>query len=110
MTSREFLSRLDGVQKHNGYWMAQCPGHDDRTPSLKISDGADGRILLQDFGGCSTETVLAAKGLTMTDLFTGRASKNGRAIEATYDYRDEGGKLLFQAVRYNPKGFSQRRP
>ena len=31
-------------------------------------------------------------------------------IVATYDYRDRGGELLFQVVRYTPKGFRQRRP
>lgn len=31
-------------------------------------------------------------------------------IVATYDYTDEFGKLLFQAVRFEPKNFSQRRP
>jgi AAA domain len=34
----------------------------------------------------------------------------GRRIIATYDYTDEQGTLLYQAVRYHPKGFSQRRP
>jgi hypothetical protein len=33
-----------------------------------------------------------------------------RRISATYDYTDGDGELLFQAVRYEPKGFSQRRP
>ena len=33
-----------------------------------------------------------------------------RRIVATYDYTDESGALLFQALRYEPKGFSQRRP
>ena len=32
------------------------------------------------------------------------------AIEKTYDYRDEGGTLLYQVVRYTPKDFRQRRP
>jgi putative DNA primase/helicase len=31
-------------------------------------------------------------------------------IEATHDYRDESGRLLFQVVRYTPKDFRQRRP
>ena len=31
-------------------------------------------------------------------------------IVATYDYTDEHGGLLFQAVRYQPKSFKQRRP
>lgn len=38
------------------------------------------------------------------------ASDGQRRIVATYDYRDEAGDLLFQAVRYLPKGFKQRRP
>src|SRR5215831_4143177 len=31
-------------------------------------------------------------------------------IVKTYDYRDETGELLFQVVRFDPKGFRQRRP
>jgi putative DNA primase/helicase len=31
-------------------------------------------------------------------------------IVAAYDYRDEGGELLFQVVRFDPKDFRQRRP
>ena len=31
-------------------------------------------------------------------------------IVATYDYADEHGELLYQAVRYDPKDFRQRRP
>jgi len=31
-------------------------------------------------------------------------------IVATYDYRDEGGNVLFQVCRYDPKDFRQRRP
>ncbi|MDP8243578.1 MAG: DUF3987 domain-containing protein [Candidatus Hinthialibacter antarcticus] len=38
------------------------------------------------------------------------SSGNGkRSINATYDYKDERGKLLFQVVRYEPKDFRQRR-
>ncbi|MDX1964328.1 MAG: hypothetical protein SFX18_14340 [Pirellulales bacterium] len=36
-------------------------------------------------------------------------TKTRRSV-ATYDYRDESGKLLFQVVRYDPKGFNQRKP
>jgi len=38
------------------------------------------------------------------------ASDEQRRIVAPYDYRDEAGTLLYQAVRYRPKGFKQRRP
>jgi Toprim-like len=50
--------------------------------------------------------------LTMADLFPDRPTRNGgkAAIVATYDYRDEGGNLLFQVCRFDPKDFRQRRP
>jgi putative DNA primase/helicase len=35
---------------------------------------------------------------------------NTPQIERSYRYEDEKGKLLYEVVRYNPKGFSQRRP
>jgi hypothetical protein len=38
------------------------------------------------------------------------ASNEQRRIVAAYDYRDEAGTLLYQAVRYLPKGFTQRQP
>ena len=39
-----------------------------------------------------------------------RPAKGTRRISATYDYIDEKGVLLYQVVRYDPKGFAQRRP
>jgi hypothetical protein len=40
----------------------------------------------------------------------GSNGHQGRQIADIYDYVDEEGRLLFQAVRYNPEGFNQRRP
>jgi hypothetical protein len=51
-----------------GRWQAKCPAHDDRTPSLSIREGRDGRIVLYDFGGCSTVRVLEALHLTWHDV------------------------------------------
>ena len=33
-----------------------------------------------------------------------------KEVEATYSYADEQGGLLYQVVRFKPKGFAQRRP
>lgn len=66
------LSRLEKVRGRNGSWMAKCPAHPDGSPSLSIKHLADGRILLHDFGGCDTGDVLAAIGLTVSDLFPER--------------------------------------
>jgi hypothetical protein len=96
-------------------FIARCPAHDDREPSLKVSAGKDGRILLYCHAGCTPEAVVAALGLTMSDLFearvNGRGTSSSKIEEAVYDYTDENGKLLFQVVRYkNPKKFSFRHP
>jgi putative DNA primase/helicase len=40
--------------------MARCPTHDDRTPSLALADGHDGRLLVKCWAGCSACDVLSA--------------------------------------------------
>ena len=43
-----------------GRGIACCPAHDDRSPSLSLADGADGRLLLHCHSGCSFAEVQAA--------------------------------------------------
>lgn len=66
-------------------WVARCPAHDDRSPSLSISEGHGGRILLKCFAGCSTEAVLEKLGLTWSDLFIG--SRGSRCSVRTIQHR-----------------------
>lgn len=62
---------LDRVkQTAPGRWVACCPSHDDRHPSLAIRELDDGRVLLHCFGGCDTASILAAVGLSFEDLFS----------------------------------------
>jgi hypothetical protein len=66
----KLLDRLQCVrQTAAGRWLARCPAHQDRSPSLSIRALDDGRVLLHDFGGCETADVLAAVGLQLCDLF-----------------------------------------
>jgi putative DNA primase/helicase len=112
MTAQEFITRLDGVRKNGSGWQARCPAHVDRNPSLSISE-REGRILVNCHAGCEPLSIVSAMGLAMRDLFADAtpAAKGGDAqIAATYDYRDETGEVLFQAVRYIPKDFKFRRP
>jgi hypothetical protein len=69
MAIDNLLSKLDHVRRTNqGRWIAKCPAHDDSRASLSIRELDDGRILIHDFAGCSTESVLGAVGLTFSDL------------------------------------------
>ena len=69
-------------KRSSGGYVVKCPAHDDRSPSLSISTGRDGRVLLKCFAGCSTESVLDALGLNWRDLFprgrSGRGWPDGR--------------------------------
>lgn len=58
----------EGVKRSGGGYVAKCPAHDDRHPSLSVSEGDDGRALLKCFAGCSTEAVAEALGLTLAQL------------------------------------------
>uniref|UniRef100_A0A7V4WMA6 Zinc finger CHC2-type domain-containing protein n=1 Tax=Candidatus Caldatribacterium saccharofermentans TaxID=1454753 RepID=A0A7V4WMA6_9BACT len=70
LTTERLLQLLNGVRQVGpGKWVARCPAHDDRRPSLSIAEGKDGRILLHCFAGCRTADVLQALGLTFRDLF-----------------------------------------
>src|SRR5580700_6683773 len=65
----KLLDRLDGVrQTAPGRWIARCPAHEDRSPSLSVRE-IDDRVLVHDFGGCEVGDVLAAVGLGLADLF-----------------------------------------
>ncbi len=65
----KLLARLENVSGVNGSFKASCPAHDDLNPSLSISPGEDGRILLHCHTGCSPDAILEAIGLGWSDLF-----------------------------------------
>lgn len=71
MTVDEFVSQLERARKSGPGWTARCPAHEDRSPSLSVREGDDGRVLVHCFGGCTTDKICAALGLHVTDLFPG---------------------------------------
>lgn len=71
-------SRLKGVKQHGDRFMAVCPAHQDKSPSLSLSRAEDGRALVHCFAGCKTRDVLGAVGLEMHNLFPESLSKEQR--------------------------------
>jgi hypothetical protein len=63
------LSRVRDYKPSGNGYSACCPAHDDHNPSLSVSEGEDGRVLLKCFAGCPAENVVNALGLQMADLF-----------------------------------------
>lgn len=107
MTYDEFLERLEGVKSGGTGMVAVCPGHEDREASLGITEGEDGRILLNCHAGCETSHVIEAMGLKMRDLFATNSATDALP-EAVYSYQDEQGIELFQTLRMPGKRFRQR--
>lgn len=70
MSAATLLSRLDKVrQTGQGRYLACCPAHEDKNPSLSVRELDDGRLLLHCFTGCDVHSVLSALNLSMADLF-----------------------------------------
>lgn len=70
MTIETFLSKLHKVKKRgHGQWMALCPVHNEKTPSLSIKDD-NGTILIHCFGcGAGGVDVCGAVGVEPSELF-----------------------------------------
>lgn len=63
------LSSLpDAKPSGNGY-VACCPAHNDKKPSLSVTEGDDGRVLIHCHAGCSFEQIVEAAGLVPSDLY-----------------------------------------
>lgn len=69
MTVDNLLQRFEGVRSRGpGRWTARCPSHDDRNPSLSISEGDRG-LLVKCWAGCTLTEICAALGITPRQLF-----------------------------------------
>jgi hypothetical protein len=101
------LDRLHGVHLGtNGSYAALCPAHDDHDPSLSVSQGSDGRVLLCCHAGCETKDVVAAIGLSLKDLFPRRngqtwiiRNRAGEAVAEHHRYETARGTTTPQAAR-----------
>lgn len=122
------------TRKSGGGFMACCPAHDDRTPSLSIDDGDEGRLLVRCMAGCDQGDVIEAlksRGLwegnttplpmprkttssqiwmpifpvpTDTPPPPGRHYRHGNP-SMTWEYRNAQGDLLGLAYRFDkPEG------
>lgn len=113
MTFERILSHFQVRKRGTGKAQCICPAHADREASLTLTDGND-RALIKCHAGCSTEEVVIAAGLKMSDLFYGdglakerwRAyieNREKRKIEAVYNYASINGDYAYTKVRLEGK-------
>ncbi len=92
-----FLSRLQKVRKTGkGSWMACCPAHQDKNPSMTIAEGSDGRALVHCFSQqCSIEDIANAVGLSVSDLMPENVGYHrAKPVRRMYNAMD-----VLQAIR-----------
>lgn len=124
MITEELVSHFEKpVRQSDGSYMCKCPAHDDKKQSLHITPGS-GKTLIKCFAGCTVENILAAKGLSFTDLYypgtdstdpgrrdwrswlSDKVQKEGYHLIATYDYQSiDSGEYSFTKIRLEPKDF-----
>ncbi|MCD4512792.1 toprim domain-containing protein [Brucella pseudogrignonensis] len=62
------ITRALGGHWYGRYGVARCPAHDDQHPSLSLSDGSDGRLLLRCHAGCGFRDIIdSLKGLGLAE-------------------------------------------
>lgn len=93
----------------DGQFVARCPCHDDKHPSLYIKeDEKTGNILIYCMAGCKTEDIVKAMDLEMKDLFVNDNNghiKSNDQKEKPYFYYDKSGVQVAKKVAYiNPDG------
>lgn len=104
----EVKGSLSKVKKGNGgWWVAQCPAHNDNNPSLAFIK-SDNTVGFKCFAGCEFESIVRALGM-WRDSPAKKEKINSKIVEV-YDYKDETGVMRYQVVRLEPKSFRQRRP
>ena len=94
----------------DGSWMAICPAHDDKNPSLHLTPKPDGGLLWQCFAGCSQGAVEEA--LKLRQLLP-RTDTGARAPAPAcvrrWTYTDVNGKPAFRVLRDDCPGPCTRR-
>ncbi len=87
MSADTLIAALDGVvEKGAGRWHAKCPAHNDKRPSLTITEKDDGRVLMKCWAGCSAFEICAAVGLDISELFPPRTSINRKPEKQSSPY------------------------
>jgi hypothetical protein len=59
MSLEDFLALLHDVRGTSRGYIARCPAHPDKSPSLSLREGNDGRMLLHCFAGCAVPEICA---------------------------------------------------
>ena len=93
------LSKLEKV-KSNGSckWLACCPSHADKSPSLAIKLVDNEKILIHCFAGCATSEVLEAIGLDMSNLYPDSTKYQKSSKPPKFNKYELFDRIVFESI------------
>ncbi len=132
MNTEQLAAALSARKAGPATWSAKCPAHDDKTPSLSITESATGQTLVHCHAGCEQETVigeLKARGLwsngshndtaermtstprliTKPSLIPLEHSQLGPYVRH-WDYQDANGNHVLRVCRWDTDKGKEIRP
>jgi hypothetical protein len=98
------LQRLPSARKSGQGYIAKCPAHEDHHPSLSISEGRDGCVLLKCHAGCAFEEIVIALGLQLKDLFR---ANTPRVLSLKSPYNKPSQSEVVPVIPRMPKSVSE---
>lgn len=109
------VNRLKRMKRSGSGYVACCPGHDDKAPSLSVTETASKKtpgarlLVLHCFTGCDLDAICRGLGIEKKDLFTKEPSRSNMqnlhnaqpTSTVEYELRNKDGKLVAVHVRVN---------
>jgi hypothetical protein len=87
----EVIAKALGGRKVGGGWMARCPAHNDRGPSLSIIDAQGGKVLVRCHAGCEQADVIAARYLAKRPARPQEQAQRCERARSKHREADRGG-------------------
>ena len=80
------INQLEQVKRTGkGRYIACCPAHGDKHPSLAIRETDDGVVLLHCFAGCDIANVVGALGMDLSDLYPKNEAHNSKSEKRPFN-------------------------
>ncbi len=100
MALQDLLSTLQKVKKTGpARYIALCPAHQDRHPSLTITEKDDGMVLICCWAGCGAADILAAVGMEFDALYPTRTDDHrGKPVRKPWNAADLLQVMAFEAT------------
>ncbi|MCF6204736.1 MAG: CHC2 zinc finger domain-containing protein [Methylococcaceae bacterium] len=99
MNIDQLLARLEKIRRTgDGKWLACCPAHNDKNPSLAIKQTDDGEILIHCFAGCDVESIVSSIDLSIADLMPDNPTYKKGSKPPKFNKYELFDRMVYQSI------------